>query len=151
MTLLNTCLHAQVYYSNGCQIIPPHDSGIAAAIEQNLPLWGLPTFDEFGGGLNPMGGRGLLYDPLVEVSWNYFNVLTEHLCFRGAANQDSAPVVYTPLHGVGLRAVQHAFQVSLMVLHLAGKAVKELSWMYTLVIWVLSACCCALVSSMLVA
>eukprot|EP00877_Chromochloris_zofingiensis_P010050 jgi/Chrzof1/5299/Cz15g21100.t1_GPM2[v5.2] len=100
----------KVYYSNGCQIIPPHDSGIAAAIEQNLPLWGLPTFDEFGGGLNPMGGRGLLYDPLVEVSWNYFNVLTEHLCFRGAANQDSAPVVYTPLHGVGLRAVQHAFQ-----------------------------------------
>jgi phosphomannomutase len=29
----------KVYYANGCQIIPPHDAGIAAMIEENLPLW----------------------------------------------------------------------------------------------------------------
>lgn len=33
----------QVYWGNGCQIIPPHDGGIAASIEQNLELWELPA------------------------------------------------------------------------------------------------------------
>lgn len=32
----------KVYWGNACQIIPPHDSGIAAAIEANLQLWQLP-------------------------------------------------------------------------------------------------------------
>lgn len=32
----------KVYWGNGCQIIPPHDSGIAAAIDANLDLWELP-------------------------------------------------------------------------------------------------------------
>lgn len=32
----------QVYWSNACQIIPPHDAGIAAAIEAHLQLWELP-------------------------------------------------------------------------------------------------------------
>lgn len=29
----------KVYWENACQIIPPHDSGIAALIEQNLEPW----------------------------------------------------------------------------------------------------------------
>ena len=32
----------QVYWGNGCQIIPPHDHGIAASIEANLEPWSLP-------------------------------------------------------------------------------------------------------------
>jgi len=31
-----------VYWGNGCQIIPPHDEGIAHSITQNLDLWDLP-------------------------------------------------------------------------------------------------------------
>jgi hypothetical protein len=31
----------KVYFCNGCQIIPPHDAGIAAEIEGNLSLWDL--------------------------------------------------------------------------------------------------------------
>lgn len=36
------CGHSQVYWGNGCQIIPPHDYGIAASIEANLEPWKLP-------------------------------------------------------------------------------------------------------------
>lgn len=36
-------LTPQVYWGNGCQIIPPHDAGIAASIEANLELWDLPA------------------------------------------------------------------------------------------------------------
>ena len=33
----------KLYWSNGAQIIPPHDEGIAAAIEANLKPW--TTYD----------------------------------------------------------------------------------------------------------
>jgi phosphomannomutase len=29
----------KVYWENACQIIPPHDSGIAACINENLEPW----------------------------------------------------------------------------------------------------------------
>jgi phosphomannomutase len=32
----------KVYWGNGCQIIPPHDAGIAAAIAANLQPWVRP-------------------------------------------------------------------------------------------------------------
>lgn len=38
----------KVYWSNGSQIIPPHDAGIATAIEENLEPWmTYDTTDEF--------------------------------------------------------------------------------------------------------
>lgn len=40
---LNPKPPVQVYWGNGCQIIPPHDAGIAASIEANLELWDLPA------------------------------------------------------------------------------------------------------------
>jgi phosphomannomutase len=36
-------------------------------------------------------------------------LLQEHLCLRSSSNQTNAPVVYTPLHGVGLPFVEQAF------------------------------------------
>jgi phosphomannomutase len=38
----------KVYYLNGCQIIPPHDVGIAAAIEENQELWDLGSMSDAG-------------------------------------------------------------------------------------------------------
>ena len=29
----------KVYFGNGSQIIPPHDSGISAAIDENMKPW----------------------------------------------------------------------------------------------------------------
>jgi hypothetical protein len=83
----------QVYWDNGCQIIPPLDSGIAAAIEANLDLWDLSKVD-----LAVAARSGLLTDPLPAVTAAYFQRLKEQVHFCGAKeNGASEPVVYTPL------------------------------------------------------
>lgn len=87
----------KVYWSNGCQIIPPHDSGIAEAILENLEpvTWDTSVVDDDS--LLVEGSLGLVRD-------NYFRAI------RAAARPEDRPVsydkglkfVYTPLHGVGL-------------------------------------------------
>lgn len=75
------------------QIIPPLDSGIAAAIEANLDLWDLSKVD-----LEAAARSGLLTDPLPVVTAAYFERLKEQVNFCGAKeNVASEPVVYTPL------------------------------------------------------
>jgi phosphomannomutase len=92
-----------VYWGNGCQIIPPHDAGIAAAIEANLELWQLPSLE----------GHPLLSDPTTAVTNTYYKALAANLHYCSKEdNGAAAPAVYTPLHGVGLLPVQRAFSVS---------------------------------------
>jgi phosphoglucomutase len=90
----------KVYWSNGCQIIPPHDSGIAAAIEENLKpvTWDTSVVDD--GDLLVEGSLDLVRD-------QYYRAI---LC---AAQPEDSNItmspdlrfVYTPMHGVGLRAM----------------------------------------------
>jgi phosphoglucomutase len=87
----------KVYGSNGCQIIPPHDSGIAACIQENLEpvTWDCSVVDDDC--LLVEGSLGLVRD-------NYFRAI------RVAARPNDLPVstdkglkfVYTPMHGMGL-------------------------------------------------
>lgn len=91
-----------MYWGNGCQIIPPHDAGIAAAIEANQQLWQLP--EELP--------QQLLHDPTDAISSSYYAKLQQHLRFCSAAkNGAGARAVYTPLHGVGGKFVLRAFSV----------------------------------------
>jgi phosphomannomutase len=93
----------QVYWGNGCQIIPPHDAGIAAAIEAHQELWQLP---------NELAQQ-LVYDPTQAISSSYYAALQQHLRYCSEAeNGAAAAAVYTPLHGVGGKFVLRAFEVS---------------------------------------
>ncbi|KZF21856.1 hypothetical protein L228DRAFT_248611 [Xylona heveae TC161] len=87
----------KVYWSNGCQIIPPHDVGIAQSILKNLePVsWDADTVDE-----------SLLVESILgRVRDAYYSAVT-----RVATNElldTNAPrFVYTPMHGVGLPYMQ---------------------------------------------
>ncbi|EME81290.1 uncharacterized protein MYCFIDRAFT_204256 [Pseudocercospora fijiensis CIRAD86] len=66
----------KVYWSNGSQIIPPHDVGIAAAIDhvQDIATWD---------------------DSLVDSH--------ENLVWPLPTVEQAMPFTYTPLHGVGLK------------------------------------------------
>ncbi|KAF8059165.1 PGM2 [Scenedesmus sp. PABB004] len=91
----------KVYWGNGCQIIPPHDAGIAACIEANQALWELPAE------LPP----GLTFDPTQRIAEHYYAALSDHLRFcSDADNAAAARAVYTPLHGVGGKWALRAFK-----------------------------------------
>ncbi|KAF2005917.1 hypothetical protein P154DRAFT_518162 [Amniculicola lignicola CBS 123094] len=91
----------KVYWSNGSQIIPPHDNGIADAIEKNLKpvAWNTLAIDEDS--LLVEGSLGLVRDA-------YLNAV------KSAAEADGKSIamdpnfkfVYTPMHGVGLRPME---------------------------------------------
>ncbi len=103
----------KVYWSNGCQIIPPHDAGIAASIDKNLePIvtWDASIVDH---DLQVEGEQAMVQDA-------YFRTLSKLIKPSVPLNADQQiKFVYTPMHGVGLpyvtRAVRHLGLESAMV------------------------------------
>jgi phosphoglucomutase len=89
----------KVYWSNGCQIIPPHDSGIAEAIMENLkPVsWDVSVVDE---SLLVEGSLGLVVDKYHKAVLCAAQPQGSHV----KMNPDLR-FVYTPMHGVGLPAM----------------------------------------------
>lgn len=83
----------KVYWSNGSQIIPPIDVGIAQAILQNLePV----QWDTSGVTLtNP-----LMSDALTNVKDEYTNAVIRSV--ESLPMDSPLPFIYTPMHGVGL-------------------------------------------------
>ena len=113
-----------MYWDNGAQIIPPHDKGIAAAIDANRKPWclaGAPPYSPPGredikiyGGYGAVDwsaqlatGDGSL---AAELAAEYFGKMRGALCRHADANGASAlKVVYTAMHGVGSPWTARAF------------------------------------------
>ncbi|KAF2835155.1 hypothetical protein M501DRAFT_466324 [Patellaria atrata CBS 101060] len=86
----------KVYWSNGCQIIPPHDSGIAASIERNLIPVTWDTSEVEDDNLLLESVKGLVEDA-------YYRAVVHSSQVRGIKTEDADfEFVYTPMHGVGL-------------------------------------------------
>ncbi|KAI8092267.1 Phosphoglucomutase/phosphomannomutase [Gilbertella persicaria] len=92
----------KVYWENACQIIPPHDEGIAASIQQHLEPWGWEY--------NLVDTSDLVSDPTdLGVIDSYFNEV-QALCRNKADNQATRiKFVYTAMHGVGTPFAERAF------------------------------------------
>lgn len=84
----------KVYWENACQIIAPHDKGIADHIDANLDLWNtkLPKLST------------------TDLSTEYVEVVMKPL-LNGAALNPQFKIVYTPMHGVGLPPTKACFQL----------------------------------------
>lgn len=94
----------KVYWSNGCQIIPPHDKGIAAAIDRNItPVsWNAYRREDFTEAA----------DFLKSMEEKYYCAVMKEALSRwpGPEIFDSpADVVYTPMHGTGLLPMANIF------------------------------------------
>lgn len=70
----------KVYWGNGSQIIPPHDDGIAAAIQRNAAPWA--AYD-----LAAVRGHELVSDPLEEVTSAYYARLGATICRHREQNR----------------------------------------------------------------
>ncbi|MEZ4296195.1 MAG: phospho-sugar mutase [Polyangiaceae bacterium] len=91
----------KVYWGNGAQIIPPHDKGIAAAIERAAPADLVPAME-----LAEARAKGLVRDVPPEVERAYLDAVRK-LGVRDDGDR-SLRIVYTPLHGVGDRLTRMA-------------------------------------------
>lgn len=96
----------KVYWSNGCQIIPPHDSGIAESILENLkPVsWDTSVIDD----------DNLLVEGSVDhVKEKYLKaVLFATQPFDQSIQiNPNLKFVYTPMHGVGLSAMRQCMEI----------------------------------------
>jgi phosphomannomutase len=98
----------KVYWGNGCQIVPPVDAGIAAAIEANLAPWSAEAYASATEA--SVRASPLCSDALAEVWDAYVAAAARKLCRVDAATKASAPrVAYTAMHGVGTRFVTRMF------------------------------------------
>ncbi|HEY2280479.1 MAG TPA: phospho-sugar mutase [Streptosporangiaceae bacterium] len=86
----------KVYWTDGAQIVPPVDTGIAAAAAAAGPLLELP--------LGPPGEA--LGD---EVTQAYLDAITAAVPPGGERERAELRIAYTPLHGVGLATARRAF------------------------------------------
>jgi phosphomannomutase len=92
----------KVYWSNGAQIVPPHDTGIAAAIAALGPLADI-AFPE----LDRARAIGRVVDLDARVLDDYVAAIQ---ALRTTPHPRTELVVaYTPLHGVGAAAVEAGF------------------------------------------
>lgn len=105
----------KLYWENGCQIIPPHDKNISAAILRNLK----PTasMKEVLQGLDLTPGVAVqnlqahysdsalltIVDPSEsELITKYYKTVVEKLCRNPETNAaTNLKIMYTPMHGVG--------------------------------------------------
>lgn len=82
----------KVYWGNGAQIIPPHDAGIAAEIDQVAPAKKLPR-------KSPASGAGR-FRVLADAEIDRYHAAIQKLVVRPKGPRDLA-IAYTALHGVG--------------------------------------------------
>lgn len=85
----------KVYWENGAQIVPPHDQGIARAIEhaasQPVPWTETPAVEPVGEAVRQAYLRGIA-----------------ELSIHPPGGRDAVVIAYTPLHGVGAELAETA-------------------------------------------
>jgi phosphomannomutase len=94
----------KVYWENGAQIIPPHDTGIAAAIAKigRSDELAMPSLDD-------ARKQGLVVDLDESLHDRYLaNVIA--LRAQPALDGSALQIAYTPLHGVGAPSVEPALK-----------------------------------------
>ncbi|WLF80004.1 hypothetical protein PVL30_003772 [Lodderomyces elongisporus] len=98
----------KVYYSNGCQIIPPIDSEISDSIEENLIPWSKENVWDVVGNFKLGIENGKLKHVRTEIVQKYVDAVKHKLI----KNHDlDFNFVYTPMHGVGLDVFEQCLKL----------------------------------------
>ncbi len=94
----------KVYWGNGAQIVPPHDGGIAQAIDAVGPAKAIALLDE-----PTARSRGLWKDVPASLEGEYLEAI---LALRPTKQTGALSIVYTAMHGVGGRWVLAALKAA---------------------------------------
>lgn len=96
----------KVYWSNGAQIISPHDKGIQESIKNNLCPW------ETSWDTSIIQKSPLRKDPLCHVMKMYYDILSNDVLFPNVNANTPIKFTYTAMHGVGYPYMVEAFEVA---------------------------------------
>jgi phosphoglucomutase / phosphopentomutase len=99
----------KVYWSNGAQIVPPHDAGIAQAIAQNLKPWTLANANGRVGAYECDRKSALISDPTADMTARYMSESAKRYSWFAANSAAKLKVAYTAMHGVGHAWIRQAF------------------------------------------
>lgn len=94
----------KVFFSNGAQILSPHDTGIQTSILQNLQPWNDRVWN-----VELLKNDSRIFDPFTEVTDKYYEALKKFATHTKVVQNTDLKVVYTSLHGVGHDFVTRAF------------------------------------------
>ncbi|XP_028320204.1 glucose 1,6-bisphosphate synthase isoform X2 [Gouania willdenowi] len=95
----------KVYWSNGAQVLAPHDKQVLQSVEEELQPWGALCWDHELVQRSP-----LRTDPIHQISRCYMEQLSS-LCFHKALNSICPlKIVHSSFHGVGHVFVQDTFR-----------------------------------------
>lgn len=97
----------KVYWSNGAQIISPHDKLIQESILANLVPW-----DESRDTSILQSNKNMCLDPLEEIMTNYFEQLKSVLLSPTVNATSPLKFTYTAMHGVGYKYMKEAFHIA---------------------------------------
>ncbi|TPX36225.1 phosphoglucosamine mutase [Synchytrium microbalum] len=92
----------KVYWSNACQIIPPHDTGIADMILQHLQPW---TWDYELCQTSPLSS-----DPSEQLAVEYFEDVKKLSYYHDTNSTTDLTFCYTAMHGVGWPFAERSFK-----------------------------------------
>ncbi|RLV94957.1 Phosphoribomutase [Spathaspora sp. JA1] len=96
----------KVYFSNGCQIIPPQDQHIAESIERNLQPWS-GVWDVTGNIVKGIKSN-LIISVRDLITQEYLKGIKSKLIENDKISFD---FIYTPMHGIGLDIFQQCFEL----------------------------------------
>lgn len=96
----------KVYWSNGAQIISPHDKRISEFIDKNLE----PKEEHWDTSI--LESSDLIEDPLEAIMESYYDIIKENTHFPLQNEALKHRLTYTAMHGVGYPYVVKAFQTS---------------------------------------
>lgn len=96
----------KVYWTNGAQIISPHDKGIQKSIEENLEPW--PESWNY----TNVRSNTLYKEPLDEVMTTYFKMINDNVIYREINAKTPLKFTFTPMHGVGYVYMVEAFKAA---------------------------------------
>ena len=96
----------KVFWSNGAQIIPPHDRNIAHHILENLEI------QPDAWNVDMLGTSKLRSDPYDDIYSNYYKDVENYAVDdKNSLKSSKLKFTYTPMHGVGQKFMEKSFEV----------------------------------------
>uniref|UniRef100_A0A915KI78 Phosphoglucomutase n=1 Tax=Romanomermis culicivorax TaxID=13658 RepID=A0A915KI78_ROMCU len=87
----------KVYWSNGAQILSPHDQNICTTVKENLEPWA----ESWNVPCNIYEFSNFVVDPYAKILGAYMEQALSNCHFKISNTSTSLKFTYTPVHGVG--------------------------------------------------